>query len=116
MTRADLAVLDLEARLVAQREFRRPLMVEAGAGTGKTAALVARILAWSLGPGWERAAAAEGDSADPIAARTLRGIVAITFTEAAAAEMATRFAEALEELASGRRPTGVEESLLPARA
>ena len=37
--------------------FDRPLVLEAGAGTGKTATLVARIVAWCLGPGWRRAAA-----------------------------------------------------------
>ena len=40
----------------AQRVFDRPFVVEAGAGTGKTTLLVARCLAWTLGPGWERAA------------------------------------------------------------
>ncbi|MFB3118294.1 MAG: UvrD-helicase domain-containing protein, partial [Myxococcota bacterium] len=64
---------DAQARVLAQREFERPVVVEAGAGTGKTTALVARVLAWSFGPGWDRAKAiaastAEGDRDDRIAA------------------------------------------------
>ena len=43
---------DDDARRLAQTEFDRPLAVEAGAGTGKTTVLVARILAWCLGRGW----------------------------------------------------------------
>ena len=76
---------DLETRRHAQREFQRPLVVEAGAGTGKTATLVARIVAWCLGPGWQRALD-ERPEAPPrrLAARVLEGVVAITFTEAAA--------------------------------
>ena len=49
---------DAAARLAAQRELVRPFVLEAGAGTGKTAALVARVLAWSLGEGWAKAEAA----------------------------------------------------------
>ena len=50
--------LDCEARELAHREFSRPLIIEAGAGTGKTALLTARAVAWCVGPGWERHAAA----------------------------------------------------------
>ncbi|HUK14508.1 MAG TPA: UvrD-helicase domain-containing protein, partial [Thermoanaerobaculaceae bacterium] len=46
---------DRRARARSQTEFDRPLVLEAGAGTGKTATLVARVLAWCLGPGWRRA-------------------------------------------------------------
>jgi len=113
MTSAPLA--DAEARRLAQTEFRRPLVLEAGAGTGKTTTLVARVLAWCLGPGWERAEAAperEGgrmgtaEEPDPelIAARTLSGVVALTFTEAAAAEMADRVGTELARLAAGEAP------------
>ncbi|MCD4748485.1 MAG: UvrD-helicase domain-containing protein [Thermoanaerobaculales bacterium] len=92
---------DIEDRLVAQTVFHRPVVLEAGAGTGKTAALVARIVAWSLGPGWDRALsgfdAAEIDD-DRIAAAVLNGVVAITFTEDAAAEMARRVVQAFDEI------------------
>ena len=44
---------DAEARRLAHTEFERPLVVEAGAGTGKTALLTARVVAWCLGPGWQ---------------------------------------------------------------
>jgi ATP-dependent helicase/nuclease subunit A len=116
LDRPELAA-DREARRLAQTEFARPLLVEAGAGTGKTTTLTARLLAWSLGPGWERAEervrrreaerrplAAPSDEAvtpDPeeVAAETLGGVVAITFTEVAAAGMARRAGETLAKLA-----------------
>jgi hypothetical protein len=100
---------DAHSRRIAQTDFARPFAIEAGAGTGKTAILVARVLAWCLGPGWERARAAEPD-ADParIAERVLRGVVAITFTEAAAAEMDARIEQALALLEHGERPVGFE--------
>ena len=91
-TSSEVAALrrsDAEARALARREFERPVVLEAGAGTGKTAILVARILNWCLDRGWERAAAAAPDGAGPsqVAARVLEGVVAITFTEAAASEI-----------------------------
>ncbi len=92
---------DAEARRVAQTVFDRPVVLEAGAGTGKTAALVARIVAWSLGPGWDKALCGfDGSKIDRsgIAAVVLNGIVAITFTEDAAAEMARRVAQAFAEI------------------
>ena len=99
------------ARTLAQREFERPVVVEAGAGTGKTTALVARVLAWSFGPGWDRAKAlaastTEGARDDRIAAQVLRGVVAITFTEKAAAEMSERIGDALLEVERGNRLDG----------
>ena len=104
----ELLALDEAGRRAAQTEFERPLLLEAGAGTGKTTTLIHRILAWSLGHGWLAAAAElarEGDdeepAADRVAGRVLEGIVAVTFTEAAAAEMAARVAEGLAGLASG---------------
>lgn len=114
---------DRTTRLVAQREFRRPLVVRAGAGTGKTTLLVARIVAWSVGPGWEAALSAETDrlaatqpsvapDSDRVAVRVLEGIVAITFTEAAASEMATKVARAYSTLAAGNLPLGVEVEAL----
>lgn len=100
---------DRAARRLAQREFVRPLVLEAGAGTGKTSTLVARILAWSLGPGWERAADRGTD--ERRAAAVLGGIVAITFTEAAAAEMAERAARGFAALA--HQPDALPENLDP---
>src|SRR5215207_9098983 len=105
---------DREARLEAQRRFDRPLVLEAGAGTGKTTTLIGRLLAWVLGAGWERkerelaeraaAGLLSDGSPDRIAASILRGVVAITFTEAAAAEMASRASLALGALARGDEP------------
>lgn len=117
--RPELAA-DREARRVAQTELSRPLLVEAGAGTGKTTTLTARLLAWSLGPGWERAEervtrreaerrpfaprTERAPDPDEVAAETLSGVVAITFTEAAAAEMARRAGETLARLAEAGEP------------
>jgi len=95
---------DGETRELAQREFTKPVVVEAGAGTGKTALLVARVAAWCVGAGWQRHH--DGDDRGAVARRVLEGVVAITFTEAAAAEMATRIGEALADLARGREPVG----------
>jgi len=109
---------DAAARRLAQSEFGRPLAVEAGAGTGKTAVLVARVVGWCLGPGWELAAEEMEDSVAPreVAARALEGVVAITFTEAAAGEMAGRVAQALVEVSRGGAPIGVDLGLLPSSA
>ncbi|HEY8493394.1 MAG TPA: UvrD-helicase domain-containing protein, partial [Myxococcota bacterium] len=116
----DLRAADRAARARAQHEFERPLLLEAGAGTGKTSVLVARVIAWCLGPGWARAEAAlaatpargEGDA---IAARVLDRVVAVTFTEAAAAEMEERIARDLHALATdGEWPTGLERDAVPA--
>jgi ATP-dependent helicase/nuclease subunit A len=113
---------DERARLLAQTEFRAPLVLEAGAGTGKTTALVARIVVWLLGEGWVRAAshlartATEGEPTrdERVAARAVCRVVAITFTEAAAAEMSMRVGEALHRIALGHDlPEGVAASLLP---
>ena len=116
---------DSAERALAVSTFDRPLLVEAGAGTGKTSTLVGRILAWALSRGWEHAEADAGSPGadDQVAAATMRGIVAITFTEAAAAEMASRVGAALAELAAGK-PTpnlgdglpGLEAGPLRARA
>jgi ATP-dependent helicase/nuclease subunit A len=103
---------DAGARERAQTEFAKPLLLEAGAGTGKTAVLVARIVAWCLGQGWEKHARVDA-SDDAIARSVLSRVVAITFTEAAAAEMATRVADALRALALGTLPVGVLEAALP---
>lgn len=96
---------DEATRALAQAEFRRPLVVEAGAGTGKTALLVARVAAWCVGAGWDRHAADDRTPAKT-AQRVIEGVVAITFTEAAAAEMASRIGDALINLAHGDEPVG----------
>ncbi|HPW56174.1 MAG: UvrD-helicase domain-containing protein [Thermoanaerobaculaceae bacterium] len=113
----ELIARDAEARRLAQTEFTRPIVLEAGAGTGKTAILVARLVAWLLGPGWERARAeqlAEHPHAVPdaeaVAVRALGGVVAITFTEPAAGEMALRVGQTLTAVAAGENP----DWLLPA--
>ncbi len=118
---SELLAEDERGRRAAQTEFERPLLLEAGAGTGKTTTLISRVLAWSLGAGWRQAAAeladeggggrggegggddaaADGAAADRIAARVLEGVVAVTFTEAAAAEMASRVAGGLAKVAAG---------------
>ena len=123
----ELRAQDRDARALAQREYTRPLVLEAGAGTGKTATLVARIVTWCLDGGWQRAAAelaaAPGEPSDErVAARVLEGVVAITFTEAAAAEMAERVEGALREIANGGEPLafteleGLDPALRAARA
>lgn len=68
-----------------EAEARRNLVIEAGAGTGKTTAIVAEVLKLML----------ERDDLAP------ERIVLVTFTEKAAGEIADRIREALEELAEG---------------
>ena len=79
---ARLRLLDARARHLAQTCFDRPIVLEAGAGTGKTSALVARILSWSMGPGWQRASEALRSvsikvTPELVAVRVLSRIVAI---------------------------------------
>ncbi len=122
----DPRAADHAARLAAQTRFELPLVLQAGAGTGKTTTLISRLLAWTLGPGWERSArrfaeAASGrneaPAVDRIAAEVLGRVVAITFTEAAAAEMAGRAARELSILAGGGAAPGwLDASLLPPAA
>jgi ATP-dependent exoDNAse (exonuclease V) beta subunit len=109
------AAADAGARRRAQTDFDGPLLLEAGAGTGKTAVLVARVVAWCLGPGWERASAAD-PRPSARAAAVLRRVVAITFTESATAEMAERIARAFEDLRQGRLPVGMLEEALPEKS
>ena len=118
--RDELRQADARARSRAQREFAAPLVLEAGAGTGKTATLVARVVAWCLGPGWQRAAEAlaaaapEGSVApERVAQHTLSRVVAITFTEAAAAEMAARVEQALVAVEGGEPVRGLDADALP---
>lgn len=78
----DAAESDDAARCIIATEFDRNLFVEAGAGTGKTTALVGRIVGLIV----------SGEA-------TIDQIVAITFTEAAAGELRDRVAEQLEAIA-----------------
>ncbi len=109
---------DAADRQRAVTDFERPLLLEAGAGTGKTGTLIARLLAWCLGPGWERERSrARQASADELATAVLGGVLAITFTEAAAAEMSARFAAGLLEVERATRPPArraLDEARLPA--
>ncbi len=106
---------DKATRRLAQREFSAPMVVEAGAGTGKTALLVARVVAWCMGNGWSQHLD-EDRTPEEIARRVIEGVVAITFTEAAAAEMARKIGEAFAALARGTTPVGWEpdEAAMPA--
>jgi len=119
---------DRAARERSQRVFDRPLVVEAGAGTGKTSILVARSVVWALGEGWDRAetrlVGAAGESPaksvptrevtrERIAADVFGRVAAITFTDAAAAEMARRTGSALVDIEAGGIPTGVDREALP---
>ena len=108
MTRTvvDPLVADLESRQLAQSEFDRPVVVVAGAGTGKTALLVARVAAWCIGPGWERHAAGSRSDRQTTARRVIEHVVAMTFTDAAAAEMARKIGLAFLGLAVGEQPVG----------
>ena len=71
---------------------RRNLVIEAGAGTGKTTAIVAEVLKLML----------EREELAP------ERIVLVTFTEKAAGEIADRVREALEELAEQALGVGRE--------
>ena len=72
------------------------LLVEAGAGTGKTYALVSRVVALIK----------SGKAA-------MRGIVAITFTEAAAAELSERIRSRMEQLLDPEYVAAGNDPLLP---
>jgi ATP-dependent helicase/nuclease subunit A len=108
---------DRAARYAAQTVFGVPVVLEAGAGTGKTTVLVARVLAWCLGLGWEAAerVLSGADGVAPamraVAERVLERVVAITFTEAAAAEMETRIMRALAQVAGGEPVLGYEAAV-----
>lgn len=106
-----LRAQDAAARVAAQTVFATPVVLEAGAGTGKTTALVARVVAWCVGPGWEKAESTLRRSDEPaptvdrVATHVASRVLAITYTEAAAAEMATRIVRVISDLASGLTPS-----------
>ncbi len=90
--------VDVDARIRIRTAHGTSLFVEAGAGTGKTSALVDRVVALVAGGNLE-----------------LRDLAAITFTEAAASELRDRIRSELEAVADGRKhagpdpdPSGVE--------
>ncbi|MEW6745770.1 MAG: UvrD-helicase domain-containing protein [Planctomycetota bacterium] len=98
---------DAADREKARTEFAHPLVLEAGAGTGKTAVLVARALTWVLGQGWTKAERRAHEHPEEVAARVLERVVAITFTNRGAAEMAQRVGEALAAVHEGREIPGL---------
>lgn len=105
---------DRAARKLARRRFAGITWIEAGAGTGKTAVLVARIVVWCLTEGWQRNAE-RLQSESPlsgapdlrrVAVEVLQRVTAITFTEAAAAEMQQRVSLALDQVRREQPPLG----------
>ena len=81
-TPQDQAPRDQEARDRIGKSLDENLFIEAGAGTGKTTALVGRMVALVVDEGV-----------------AVEGIAAITFTERAAAELGDRFRRQLEDVA-----------------
>ena len=84
---------DSAARRAALTDLNRTLLVEAGAGSGKTALLAGRV------------ALLVGAGIHP------KNIVAITFTEAAAAELLERIEQVVRDLLSGTIPPELAEAL-----
>jgi ATP-dependent helicase/nuclease subunit A len=86
---------DRATRVRIRTSLQETLFVEAGAGTGKTSALVERVVALILG------------------GRAIERIVAITFTEKAAAELRDRIRAGLEAAKEDHPPseTTIEDAL-----
>lgn len=87
------ALPDSAARIMALTDHERTLLVEAGAGSGKTALMAGRVallVAAGVHP---------------------KDIVAITFTEAAAAELLERIEGFVRSLLEGKVPVELEEAL-----
>ena len=103
---------DRAARATAATVFDRPITVQAGAGTGKTTLLTHRLLVWVLDAGWSKVAHESTDTLERVASRVLERVRAVTFTEAAAAELAERFVESVA--AAGRLdfPAGFDRGWL----
>ncbi len=89
---------DQEARDSARRRLDANVVVEAGAGTGKTTLLTDRLLFWLLagGPPGKPGQARPRGGADRPAADITR-LVALTFTEKAAAEIKVRLSAKLQD-------------------
>ena len=112
-----MGLVDGRERELCQTCFDRHMVLEAGAGTGKTATLVARILAWCLGEGWHKSKVAlaggiKGNQSTRIAMRAVSRVVAITFTEAAAAEMSARITDGLIKVVLGQEVDGFNKDLV----
>src|SRR3546814_2452940 len=93
MAAAAKPLADDTARRAAMTALDSSLLVEAGAGSGKTAVMAGRIammLAEGIAP---------------------KSIAAVTFTELAASELLIRVREFVEELAEGRIPTELRVAL-----
>ena len=73
--REDRMAADQASRRLAQSEFERSVVVVAGAGTGKTALLVSRVVVWCVGRGWDRHAIDGSDRAS-VARRVIERVVA----------------------------------------
>ena len=93
MTAMRKPLADNAARSEAVSVHDRSFLVEAGAGSGKTAVLAGRI------------AMLLADGIEP------RSIAAVTFTEFAASELLVRVREFVSELAAGRIPAELSEAL-----
>ena len=95
MSAAGIATVlpDSEARIAALTDHERTLLVEAGAGSGKTALMAGRV------------ALLVASGVHP------KEIVAITFTEAAAAELLERIEGFVRSLLDGKVPVELEEGL-----
>lgn len=107
---SDIRKEDELARKHAQTVFDRHMVLEAGAGTGKTAVLVARIVSWCMGPGWQLHHRSKHPAA--VAKKTIERVVAITFTERAATEMAERVTSAFQAIHSGKSVIGLPQDFL----
>ena len=93
MKSPQMPLADATARRAAMAVHDRSLLVEAGAGSGKTAVMAGRI-AMLLAEGVEP-----------------RFVAAVTFTEFAASELLIRVREFVLELAAGRIPTELHAAL-----
>ena len=93
LTAAPPAPVDHAARARIASQLDETLFVEAGAGSGKTTMLVARIVALLAGGQAE-----------------MGGLAAITFTEAAAAELRERVRQKLQEAAQDPAPNPADDA------
>jgi exodeoxyribonuclease-5 len=84
---------DEQARLTALTAHARSLLVEAGAGSGKTAVMAGRV-ALMLAAGI-----------------TPKNVAAVTFTELAASELLARVQDFVDELLAGRTPRELSSAL-----